>query len=32
MNGTKFQNLFTIKNTHKIMSKIKKDTWNKIRM
>jgi len=32
MNGTKSQNLFTIKNTHKIMSKIKKDFKNKIKM
>jgi len=32
MNGTKFQNLFTIKNTHKIMSKIKKDSKNIIKM
>ena len=32
MNGTNCQNLFTIKNTHKIMSKIKKDFKNKIKM
>lgn len=32
MNGTKFQNLFMIKNTHKIMSKINKDSKNIIKM
>ena len=32
MNGTKFPNLFTIKNTRKIMSKIKKDIRNKMEM
>jgi hypothetical protein len=32
INGTKFRNLFTIKNIHKIMSKIKKDSKNIIKM